>query len=537
MLHAAEAFRPRPGRHFLRGLQPTVLVPDSPPHSLSLGIGTIRAPPEVGGNATREVGTYNPSIAHAPRGLCPRCAFVATVRVDEMQQCSAGSSAPLSELPKGVVFRSTALVALDTDLRVIAWTWYLACPEVQVTSDSAWSSTGWAVAPGVGGSFRPAWVKSVYDARLLHVAGRLLITSTCRGCEGGMKWAVLQVTGTPTADGGLTEMRAWSTRTIVSRREGRNGPKWAAGRNQALFAVEGDDGAVEVLAQPWLGLVATFGEFHWSAAPIFCEHGASRRFRTSRLLMGGQCSVVSGRWWERREYHRGPRNLLKPHGVGPDLCGPTPLGSSLTVNALFTSKIGLRRPGAAPSRLKGDQVELTVLANDSLSQLHGTGFRLSTTANLVRVRRPGSGAPCEAYLGVGHLHRGDGYLNKVAGYASRSDATASEARQPPGEQPFRFGFAYTHFFYTMSTRPPWRMLATSTEFCVAADGTSAQDCESVQFISSVEVVDGGRTLLLAYGANDCHAKVARLSLERAWRLFRPMMPGGGTCDPETVQVS
>ena len=80
------------------------------------------------------------------------------------------------------------------------------------------------------------------------------------------------------------------------------------------------------------------------------------------------------------------------------------------------------------------------------------------------------------------------------------------------------------------------MLATSNEFCVAADGTSGQDCESVQFISSVEVVDGGRTLLLAYGANDCHAKVARLSLERAWRMLQPMMPGGGACDPETGEA-
>lgn len=535
MLNAAEAFQPRRGRHFLRGLQPTVLVPDSPPHALSIGIGTIRAPVDVGGNGTREVGTYNPSIARAPRGLCPRCAFVATVRVDEMHQCGAGTSAPLPELRKGLMFRSTALAALDANLRVLAWTWYLACPEVQVTSDPAWSSTGWAIAPGAGGSFGPPWVKSVYDARLLHVAGRLLITSTCRGCEGGMKWAVLQVTGSQTADGGLTEMRAWSTRTVVSRRQGRNGPKWATGRNQAIFAVERDGDGVEVLAQPWLGIVATFGEFHWSTVPIFCEHGVARKFRTSPLLMGGQCSIVSGRWWERREYRRGPRQQLKSHGVGPDLCGPTPLGSSLTIDALFTSRVGLGRPGAAPSRLKGDQIELMVLANDSLSQLHGTGFRLSTTANLVRVRRPGTGAPCDAYLGVGHLHRGDGYLNKVVGYASRSDATVSEARQPQGEQPFRFGFAYTHFLYTMSTSPPWRMLASSGEFCVAADGASAHDCESVQFISSVEVADGGQTLLLAYGANDCHAKVARLSLEHAWRMLRPMIPDGAMCDPDTVE--
>ena len=154
---------------------------------------------------------YNPSIAHAPRGLCPRCAFVATLRIDSMHQCIAGTSsaeanisprARVRQLAKRQNFRETALAVLDTQLRVLDWTWYLACPEVQVSAaDSQWVTDGWAVPQGVAGPFRPPWIKGVYDARLLAVGGRLLITSTCRGCEGGIKWSQLQLTGDATADG------------------------------------------------------------------------------------------------------------------------------------------------------------------------------------------------------------------------------------------------------------------------------------------------------------------------------------------------
>ena len=46
-------------------------------------------------------------------------------------------------------------------------------------------------------------------------------------------------------------------------------------------------------------------------------------------------------------------------------------------------------------------------------------------------------------------------------------------------QPFLFGYAYTHFFYAVEAHAPWRTVATSGEFCLAADGAPT-DCESVQ---------------------------------------------------------
>ena len=530
MLGAPEAFAPRPGRRFLRGLPPQVVSLDSAPHELRLDVGELRFPAGRG-NGTLPTRAYNPSIAHAPRGLCPRCAFVATMRIDSMDQCSAATSsaeasisprARVRQLEKRQNFRETALAVLDTQLRVLDWTWYLACPEVQVSAaDSQWVTDGWTVPQGVAGPFRPPWTKGVYDARLLAVGGRLLITSACRGCDGGIKWSQLQLTGDATADGGLRGLRAWAARTFISDR--RHGAKrWATGRNQVLFAVErAGGGGFEMLAQPWLGMVASFGSLQWVKASLRCARSPIRPTYPNLLkLHGAYCSLFQGRWWAQWER----RASWAEHQAGHDVCGPTPFGGLLTMDALLP--LG---PHSHPG-----QLGLELLANDSLNELKDTGFRLSTTANLVRVRWPrvGSGAAgCEAYLGVGHLHRGDGVLNLRRGRNSRlrrraragraQDASAAAAHS----QPFLFGYAYTHFFYAVEAHAPWRTVATSGEFCLAADGAPT-DCESVQFISSVEL-QNAQTLLLAYGANDCQAKVARLSLERVWRMLRPLAARAG----------
>ena len=75
-------------------------------------------------------------------------------------------------------------------------------------------------------------------------------------------------------------------------------------------------------------------------------------------------------------------------------------------------------------------------------------------------------------------------------------------------------------FYTMQPKPPFRILATSNEFCIGSQ-QDASDCESVQFISGAELeVDGegeqdsahraaSARLLLSYGINDCEAKLAK----------------------------
>ena len=78
-------------------------------------------------------------------------------------------------------------------------------------------------------------------------------------------------------------------------------------------------------------------------------------------------------------------------------------------------------------------------------------------------------------------------------------------------------------------------VATSGEFCLAADGAPT-DCESVQFISGVELQDA-QTLLLAYGVNDCAAKVARLALERVWRMLRPLAAHAGDACYATSDIA
>lgn len=117
------------------------------------------------------------------------------------------------------------------------------------------------------------------------------------------------------------------------------------------------------------------------------------------------------------------------------------------------------------------------------------------------------------------------------GCASRPNAT------------FRFGAQYTHFWYTLSPRPPFRLLGLSGEFCLAM-GLGAEECESVQFISglvgsstrvSADQAAGAvsaveeHNVILSWGANDCEAKVGHVSLALVWDALKPPpgSPAGG----------
>ena len=41
-------------------------------------------------------------------------------------------------------------------------------------------------------------------------------------------------------------------------------------------------------------------------------------------------------------------------------------------------------------------------------------------------------------------------------------------------------------------------------------------------------MDGGR-VVLAYGVNDCEAKLGEISLARVWQALRPLETGDGVC--------
>ena len=80
MLGAQQAFAPSRRSLYLRGLQPQVLALRQL-LTLTLHLGEFAGPPSLGQpSRARTMRGFNPSIAPAPAGLCPRCAYVATVR-------------------------------------------------------------------------------------------------------------------------------------------------------------------------------------------------------------------------------------------------------------------------------------------------------------------------------------------------------------------------------------------------------------------------------------------------------------------------
>ena len=95
----------------------------------------------------------------------------------------------------------------------------------------------------------------------------------------------------------------------------------------------------------------------------------------------------------------------------------------------------------------------------------------------------------------------------------------------------RWGFRYTHFFYTVDPRPPYDILAFSTEWCIAA-AQDPSDCETIQFAAGATLRNasgGSQELVVSYGVNDCEAKLATFSLDRVWSMLRPRSTAAGAC--------
>ena len=84
-----------------------------------------------------------------------------------------------------------------------------------------------------------------------------------------------------------------------------------------------------------------------------------------------------------------------------------------------------------------------------------------------------------------------------------------------------WGVNYSQFFYTLSPRPPYRLLATSAEFCLpsAADPTA---CDAIQFISGLVLSRRRGELLLTFGVDDCEPWIARIRLAQVWQMLRPL---------------
>ena len=511
----------------LRQLQPSLIrvsTDDGPPALLDLELGSISGPEKLGLPArAREMGIFNPSLAKAPPSLCPRCAYVALVRVDPLHQCHDLSPLlkPDPGMPKNTAanawFKGTALAALDKELRVLGWTWLLNAPQHQVPQQP--TPSRWFVPVGASDRFPPPWAKAVYDVRIVSIAERLFVSYVCRRCDFSV--AQLQVTAEHTADGGLRSMRAWQSRRYSSTES------WAQGRNQALFvAPRKRGGGDELLVQPWMSVVASFG------AP---------RFAKQTIQCGGK-------------------------GGGTRTCGATPHGTTLELERVSNERSSPRHPEGFGALELISEASHPLLGKSAVG-----GFRLSTTSNLVPLTRTGSAADgCMLHLGVGHVHRSEGELNirmkmlqsgggrrrrrRAAGAvdqtvddasslssgmvrnSSSSSSSSSRASLSSQSRTFMWGFHYTHFFYALEPYAPFGVVATSHEFCLQSE-QNASDCESIQFVSGLlHAVDLPRpTLLLSYGINDCEAKVGKISVDRVWRMLKPLPQLAGSATAAAAQ--
>jgi hypothetical protein len=215
---------------WLQVLRPEALAP------LRVKLGHIEGPASMGvpGNAGHHMGQFNPSIVPAPDGLCPRCVYLVSLRIDPLHQCSRRS--PLFTPPRGLPkrspatawFRNTALAVLDAKFEVITWTWLLAAVHAQI--NPRWAYKNWTIDFGGSDGFRPPWTGQIYDVRLFNLHGRIFATNACAKCNFALM--LITVTGDVTADGGLVHLRTW--RQTAQRYISAD--KWAQGRNQAIFA-------------------------------------------------------------------------------------------------------------------------------------------------------------------------------------------------------------------------------------------------------------------------------------------------------------
>jgi len=458
---------------FLRGIQPAVL-PLRQPRSLD-----VASRLNVTFELPQSLATYNPSIARAPPGLCPRCTWLAAMRADGLHQCADGVWQQPEKYKTGRKqahrnwFKSTMIAVYDANWRTLGWTWLLSSPTMQVRAPGApppscaGCSAFDTVEAGVADGFNPPLLKQVWDARLLNDgSGHVFVNFNCKSCVLAINH--LFITGDATSDGGVTNLRSWSRRIRPIMQP------WAQGRNQAAFV--GADGAL--MLQPWLGLVGRSGTPRFTPRAQPCKGGGTL-----------------------------------------ELCASTPYGSTLKVDAIF-----------------GGEYKLRLIHNDSLSDLRvADGSRLSTTANLVPIRRADG---CSVLLGVGHLHRHDGprqrelvrreQARRGAGAGGRRRRPAAAAAAAAPAERFEFGSQYTHFWYALDVQAPHRIVATSGEWCLAA-ARDPLDCESVQFVSGIAVADGGDDLVVSYGVSDCEAKAASVPLRSVWAALVPRGGAGETC--------
>ena len=484
---------------FLRRAAPIILAAAITP--ISIDFGNISGPLVLGAPAqVRSFGSFNPSLVAAPAGLCPRCAYVASLRVEALHQCERTS--PLFRkittgdrpVPANAFYRGTAIVVLDEGLRVLGYTWLITSHN-QVSDKRA--RRRWTVATGATDAFPPSWGHAVYDVRLINVDGRIFATYVCHGCNFGL--LLLHITAEATADGGLRSLRAWRSQRFVSN------VQWARGRNQAVFSARrSPTSPTEIFVQPWLSLIASFGVPRFFPLNVSCYKNRVVQSKAMRQWQQANNYVRRGIY---TCMHNARSSLLQLEQVDSEA------DTELVGNKTERDQKTAARSVGSPSF--GSKLELLAnLTSDFRPmQMQAGPHRISTTAHLVHLHdAEGKGV----LLGVAHIRRevGDCLLKLCRPFASERDWALA------GAPAFRWGHHYTHFFYSLTPHAPFRVLGTSREFCLGS-AQDPDDCESVQFITGL-ALRGESTLLMAYGINDCEAKVAELPVERVLGMLLPM---------------
>jgi hypothetical protein len=264
---------------YINGAHPQIWLPERLV-PLAIDFGVISGPLSNRPMALpRHMHSWNPSIAMAPAGLCPRCKYAVAIRVEPLHQCDRRS--PLYEgrgnVPATAYFRGTALAILDPMLKVLAHTWMITAPKHHI--DPKETGNRWTVPFNVSDNFAPPWSVRVLDTRLFNYDGRLFATYACKRCVGAM---LIHVYGDATSDGGVHHLRAFRQ----TDHSFFGNEKWAAGRNQAFFAARRTAGSREELfVQPWLGVVGSFGTAQWEPELQACK--SSERHYCGTFPVGG----------------------------------------------------------------------------------------------------------------------------------------------------------------------------------------------------------------------------------------------------------
>ena len=608
---------PAHARGWLRGVPPSLLRLDGP--SRLINVPTELVSELVSARAclfgqqplSTAPRAYNPSIVEAPSGLCERCAYLATVRMSTEHQCDA-SGQTLVAASRWTGFANTALLALDSAYRVQAATWLLHSVEDQIINGTV-----------VGGS-------RVHDVRLFRHgrSSRLFLTYHCHHCVFAVRY--LRVTATPirppTSPQPHTRirLRAWSTqwdKFVLTDR-------WLQGRNQVLFTDESgideadrgrgvsaprepaDARASKLLLQPYIGVVASLG------APAFERRRGKDFFSARSPLPRIPIEGVSNHLGDARNTVR--RQLLARRGLAAFGAVESVVNDSAR---LFSDEFGLLRPRQRSHR-RGEEAGSDLAADgrdgrDGFQKQGQASSRvqpwsrserrvrhpskrnrratrrarmvasdrpplsplpmLSPTAHLIRISRLVDGQPqrrCSAFLGIGHLHHGQ----RAAPPQRGTPRWYAWARARKAAR-YRWGYNYSHFFYTLAPRWPHRMLATSGEWCipsrrvvddpVAEESTPAWHtrhhhpgaCEAVQFVSGLAArtraslaqhepdedgnsaeakggTDGLRPtrIVLAWGANDCEALVGVVAMRNIWSALVPLESNSSSCERADVSV-